>query len=61
MATTAALAPGATSPDSKFAGQQLDQILKLVEQETGVPFLGLNKKGGSSPSNGKRRTIDLTQ
>jgi hypothetical protein len=61
MATTAALAPGATSPDSKFAGQQLDQILQLVEQETGVPFLGLNKKGGSSPSNGKRRTIDLTQ
>lgn len=55
MATTAALAPGATSPNSKFAGQQLDSILKLVEQETGVPFLGMNKK----KSGGEGRVIDL--
>jgi hypothetical protein len=40
MMATRALMPGATTPDSKMAKAQLDQIKKLVEQETGVPFLG---------------------
>src|SRR5256885_3173894 len=60
MATTAALAPGATSPNSKFAGQQLDSIMKLVEQETGVPFLGMNKKkpSGAPPAGANIISLD---
>lgn len=56
MATTAALTPGASSPNSKFANQQLDSIMQLVEQETGVPFLGMNKK---KKAEGGQRVIDL--
>lgn len=59
MATTAALAPGPQTPNSKFAGEQLDTIQKLVEQETGVPFLGLNKSKSSTKSSGGGRVIDL--
>jgi hypothetical protein len=44
MMATRALMPGATTPDSKMAKAQLDQIKKLVEQETGVPFLGSKAK-----------------
>jgi hypothetical protein len=40
MMATAALLPGGTTPDSKFAKKQLEQIKTLVQQETGVPFLG---------------------
>lgn len=63
MAATLALAPGSQTPNSKFAHDQLQTIKKLVEQETGIPFLGMGKKtaqaegGGETP---KRRTIDLT-
>jgi len=61
MATTAALAPGATSPNSKFAGQQLDSIMKLVEQETGVPFLGMNKKKNSGTPPAGANVISLDE
>jgi hypothetical protein len=40
MMATMALMPGATTPDSKMAKQQLDQIKTLVQRETGIPFLG---------------------
>lgn len=55
MMTTAALVPGATSPDSKFATSQLDQIGKLLERETGIPLFGGNKNAGGG---GTSKTLD---
>lgn len=51
MAATAALLPGATTPNSKMAKDQLNQIQKLVEQETGVPFMGA-KSAPQAPKGG---------
>jgi len=47
MMATVALMPGATTPNSKMAKMQLDQIKTLVERETGVPFLGGSGEGKS--------------
>ena len=60
MAATMALAPGSQTPSAKFAGAQLDMIQQLVEQETGVPFLGMGKKTGKTGAAGKLPPITYT-
>lgn len=60
MVATAALLPGPTTPDSKMAKAQLEQIKTLVQQETGVPFLGAGgtSKTPKAASGGKNYSSD---
>lgn len=60
MMTTAALAPGVHTPDSKFAAKQLDSLAELVAQETGVPLLG-GSEGGAPKSGAPKATGKLSE
>ena len=40
MMATWAMLPGAQTPDSKFAKDQLHSIMELMQQETGIAFFG---------------------
>lgn len=53
MMATAALLPGAGTPDSKMARDQLEQVKLLVQQETGVELLGGQKPPGTGANSNK--------
>jgi hypothetical protein len=53
MMATAALLPGAGTPDSKMARDQLEQVKLLVQQETGVELLGGKKPPADSANSNK--------
>lgn len=58
MMTTAALAPGNATPDSDFAGKQLDSLAQLLEQETGVPLLGGSEGKATPKATGKLSEVE---
>jgi len=46
MALTLSMLPGPATPDSKFAGQQLDQLQQVVTQAVDIPAYGMGGIAG---------------
>lgn len=65
MMATWAMLPGAQTPDSKFAKDQLQSIMDLMQQETGLAFFGGAEnapaakpaKGATGAGGGKQKVI----
>ncbi len=49
MALTLRLMPGASTPNSKYAGQQLDTLDQMINQAVNIPALG-GKNRAAVPS-----------
>lgn len=58
MKTTLALLPGASTPNSKYAAEQIDSLEQMIKQATGIPALKSAGGNASKPSASGSSKVD---